>query len=359
MKTLLSALLVLAAAPAALAQAPAPTSDAPLLTAAPAAQGGDDDEEEDPAPGAQTPAPEAQPAPPAQEGAVAVQPAPPNADEQKLVSGAPLYNPNVAVHIVEKKAFSDKGRFEIVAYGALQVNGKFTQHIGPSLAVLWHLHENFGFQIAGNWNPLALESDFNAELVDKVRAEAQAATSLLWLWGVYGGVEVTPFYGKFALFEGSLAHFSVVLNGGAGAGGTRHQLKPDSSGKPNGSPATYGDTGVRFLGEVGGGFRLQLGNRFAFRLEVKDIIYTARVETVNGCDADDLKAMDNVIRAGQGVTAASVRPSCRVETFDGRDPDTNLPRSTDVPLAYNLVRTPSSDVLNNLGLYLGLSVNFP
>ena len=35
------------------------------------------------------------------------------AEQQKLVSGAPLYNSNVAVHIVEQKRHEEKGRFEI------------------------------------------------------------------------------------------------------------------------------------------------------------------------------------------------------------------------------------------------------
>src|SRR5690349_15268930 len=48
---------------------------------------------------------------------------PSGADTQTLVSGAPLYNPNVSVHIVEKKEFSDRHRNEIVVYPlALQTN---------------------------------------------------------------------------------------------------------------------------------------------------------------------------------------------------------------------------------------------
>src|SRR5690242_5694746 len=50
---------------------------------------------------------------------------------QELVSGAPLYNPNVAVHIVQRKPFADRGLRELVLYPAVpQANGKFTQHFG-------------------------------------------------------------------------------------------------------------------------------------------------------------------------------------------------------------------------------------
>src|SRR5262245_588368 len=47
---------------------------------------------------------------------------------QELVSGAPLYNPNVSVHIVQRKAFADVGKREAVLFPAVpQANGKFTQ----------------------------------------------------------------------------------------------------------------------------------------------------------------------------------------------------------------------------------------
>ena len=284
----------------------------------------------------------------------------PPSNEMKLVSGAPLFNNNVAVHIVEQKAYSDARKSEIVLFPvSMQINGKFTQHFGTMGSFVYHLQENFGLQISGGYNWYNVESAFNGELVEKFRVEAQAATSLLWTWGVLGGVEVTPLYGKFTLFEGTLAHFSFVLNGGVGAGGTRHQLKPETVKSDNTvSQATYGDTGARFMGSLGAGFRLQLGERFALRLEVRDVVYTARMERVNGCNVDDLRAMDMKIRSGQDPGTATVGAGCNVETFTGTIEGTDIKRSNDVPLALNLVRLPSSDVLNNIGLYLGISFLF-
>lgn len=357
MRTLLLKLTVALALLAPFAQplAAQPGGEAPVLLAQAGKAPVDDEDDEEPVKPA-APAPAPAPAP-AQEGAVSSGAAPSTADEQKLVSGAPLYNPNVAVHIVEKKEFADRMRLEFILYPwVVQVNGKFNQHYGTSAAILWHLQENFGLQVSGFWNPIAVESDFNAELVRKTSQEAQAATSLLSIWGVMGGVEVTPLYGKFALFEGALGHFSLVLNASAGVGGTRHQLKPASEVT---GPATYGDTGTRFLGEVGGGFRLQLGKYVALRVEIKDVIYTARVEAVEGCEAADLNAINDAVRLGRPVTDASVAPACRIERWDGVNEQTGQKNSTDVPLALNLVRTPSSDVLNNLGLYLGIGFVIP
>lgn len=371
---LLAALTFLAAGPS----FAAPAFVQPSLVLSQAGGAAADDEEDDP-PANPTPTPDKKPDPaattttptttttPAETPATTPTVATPatttsggSAEQMKLVNGAPLFNPNVGVHIVEQKRFSDSGRFEVTLYPvSLQVNGKFTQHFGTMGQLTYHLQENFGLMITGGGNWFNSESSLNGELVEKARVEAQAASSLLWTWGVLGGVEVTPIYGKFAFFEGTLAQFSFVLNGGAGIGGTRHQLKPESARQDGSiSPATYGDTGYRFMAGLGAGFRLQLGQRFAFRLEVRDVVYTARVERVNGCGSDDLRAMDNALRAGRPVTSAQVGATCRVDTFDGTDPETGLKRSNDVPLALGLVRNPSSDVLNNVGLYAGISFLF-
>ncbi len=364
MTSLRDSLLLAALLGAGLVHAAPAAVDAPVLLAQ-ATPAADDDDEDAPKPpvSTTTPPPTTGTTPVKTDAPVTTAPTAATStspDAQKLVSGAPLYNPNVAVHIVEQKAYSDSRKTEIVLYPVqMQVNGKFTQHFGTMGSIVYHLQENFGLQITGGYNWYNVESAFNGELVEKFRVEAQAATSLLWTWGVMGGVEVTPLYGKFAFFEGTLAHFSFVLNGGVGAGGTRHQLKPETV-RTDGtlSQATYGDTGARFMGSIGAGFRLQLGQRFAFRLEVRDVVYTARMERVNGCNVDDLRAMDTKIRGGQDPATATVGGSCNVDTFTGTIENTDIKRSNDVPLALNLVRIPSSDVLNNIGLYLGISFLF-
>ncbi|HZN94258.1 MAG TPA: outer membrane beta-barrel domain-containing protein [Myxococcales bacterium] len=283
---------------------------------------------------------------------------------QRLVSGAPLYNPNVAVHIVQRKAFADGGKREVVLYPAVpQANGKFTQHFGTAASLIYHLHENFGLQVTPQYNWYSSDSSFNQELVDKVRQEGLAASTLLLNWGVQGGVEVTPLYGKFAFFDSTLAQFQVVLTGGAGLGSTRHLLRPAAQGKP----ASFGDTGNKFLGSVGGGFRVQLGDRFALRLEVRDLVYTARVDHVNGCSASELRQMRDVfdrltreqLDAPDAISSqVAVGSACRVERFEGLDPERNESRAYDIRQALSLVEEPSSDVLNNVSVYAGFSVLF-
>ncbi|RKG66522.1 outer membrane beta-barrel domain-containing protein [Corallococcus sp. CA054B] len=286
-----------------------------------------------------------------------------DAQQQRLVNGAPLYNPNVNVHIVQKKRFADEGKHELVLYpAAVQVNGKFTNHVGTALNYVYHLQENFALQVGGQYNWYSDESDFNLELIDKVREQAQAASSLLLQWGAYAGVEVTPLYGKFAFFNNSLAQFSVVLSGGAGLGKTRHLIRPEVANEVDGQtyqvPARFGDTGNKFLGEVGGGFRVQFGEHYALRLEVRDLIYTARVDKVDGCNLADFEALEAARAANQPFEGLNLSGSCKVSKFDGVDPKTKKNYREDIILGRDLVAEPSSDVLNNVSFYAGFSVLF-
>ncbi|MBU8897414.1 outer membrane beta-barrel domain-containing protein [Corallococcus sp. H22C18031201] len=286
-----------------------------------------------------------------------------DASQQRLVNGAPLYDPNVNVHIVQKKRFADEGHHEVVLYPAVvQLNGKYTNHVGTALHYVYHLQENFGVQLAGQYNWYSDESHFNLELIDKVREQAQAASSLLLQWGVQAGVEVTPLYGKFAFLNNSLAQFSVVLSGGAGLGATRHLIRPAVANEVDGQtfqvPARYGDTGTKFLGSVGGGFRLQFGESYSIRLEVRDLLYTARVDKVDGCSLSDFEAMETARAGNQPFSDLKLSGGCKVEKFDGVDPKTKKNYREDIILGRDLVAEPSSDVLNNVSFYAGFSILF-
>jgi len=285
------------------------------------------------------------------------------AEQQRLVHGAPLYNPNVSVHIVQKKRFADEGKHEFALYPlAMQVNGKFTNHAGSALHYTYHLQENFALQVSGLYNWHSNESRFNLELIDKVREQAQAASSLLLQWGAQAGVEVTPLYGKFAFYDDQLAQFSVILTGGAGFGGTRHLIRPEVANQVEGEtfnvPARFGDAGTRFLGSVGGGFRLQFGNSYAVRLEVRDLVYTARVDRVDGCNLADFEKLEAARAGNEPFANLDLSGGCQFQKFDGVDPDTKKNYREDIILGRDLVAEPSSDVLNNVSFYAGFSILF-
>jgi outer membrane beta-barrel protein len=284
-------------------------------------------------------------------------------EQQRLVHGAPLYNPNVSVHIVQKKRFADEGKHEFALYPlAMQVNGKFTNHAGSALHYTYHLQENFALQVSGLYNWHSNESRFNLELIDKVREQAQAASSLLLKWGAQAGVEVTPLYGKFAFYDDHLAQFSLILSGGAGFGGTRHLIRPEVANQVEGEtftvPARFGDTGTRFVGSVGGGLRVQFGDSYAVRLEVRDLVYTARVDRVDGCNLADFEKLEAARAGNEPFANLQLSGGCKFQKFDGVDPDTKKNYREDIILGRDLVAEPSSDVLNNVSFYAGFSILF-
>jgi outer membrane beta-barrel protein len=182
------------------------------------------------------------------------------------------------------------------------------------------------------------QTSFSEELINTSQQAAQAATALTLQWAATGGFEVTPIYGKFAFFEDTLASFGVVLSAGAGVGGTRVQLQGGE-----GLESTFGDTGMKFVGQLGAGFRVRLNENFLIRLEVKDLVYTAKVDAINGCKLADLDALANSNSGG------AVSGACQANSFK-RDGDANL--------AFRLVEDTSSDVLNNVGVYGGVSYTF-
>lgn len=383
--TSLFAFLLAAAAPAALAQAPEsgqPTTSAEAV-AAPRQETPVKPSEMDPIPVKPEPRPtrpepeqpepstsdEAQEAQtPTSDAPLASSEAPepqPVADlsQHRLVNGAPLHNPNVAVHVVQKKRFADEGKHELALYPMVaQVNGRFTQHAGSALHYTYHLQENFGLQVSTQYNWYSNESIFNLELIDKVREQAQAASALLLVWGAQAGVEVTPLYGKFAFYDNHLLQFSLVINGGAGIGSTRVLIRPEVTNELDGKqvtvPARFGDTGSKFLGSVGGGFRVQFGDSMAVRLEVRDQVYTARVDRVDGCNLQDFQKLEDARGSGRSFAELGLSGGCQHQKFDGVDPETGKKYREDIVLGKDLVSNPSSDVLNNLGFYAGFSLLF-
>lgn len=244
-----------------------------------------------------------------------------------------------------------------------QVNGLFVDHLGTSGQVSVVLAPHFRVFVAATWNWHAGESRLSKELTAKMRVEnfridRTDSSSLLVSLGAVGGTE-------FVLSRGSIERFhfphrfELSLAGFAGALSTRAQLKPESA-RTDGSisPPTFGDTGWRPTIGAGAGVRFEFLERFSVRVDLRESFFSSRVQTVNGCSVDDMRAMDNALRAGRPVTSATLASGCRVDAFDGTDPDTGLKRSNDVPLALGLVRNPSVEWVSLQALQVSFGVVF-
>lgn len=249
----------------------------------------------------------------------------------EAITGAPPQSDRVQIHVVEPHARRHQGRHELTIYPlTARLNSAFTRHVGLALGYGFHLFERLSVQVTPFFNYLSEESGFQGELVDKASLQSEAASALLLTYGATAGVELVPIDGKFAFGEGLLGHFSLVLNAGVGAAQSRVQLSEDG----------FGDTGVRFLGSIGLGARLVIGDRFAIRVELNDLITTARVDEINGCTHADLGAIQ-ASEAGANTCEAGAFAS-------------DLERNN----ARTLLARVSSEVVNHLSLRLGLSVLF-
>lgn len=256
-----------------------------------------------------------------------------------MVEGAPLGNQNVHVHIIERKPQADQGRHELALYPAtLQVNGKYTTHVGAAAMYSYHLFENLALTVTPLYNYINEGTEYSQELLDNGSQKAKPATAMLLDYGAVGGLEIAPIYGKFALYNSVLAQFQFVLSAGVGVGMTRVQLNPEN----DAWDAAFGSVGPKVMGSVGAGFRVLLGERVALRLELRDFVYTATIDEINGCNLDDLSRLD-------GNPSAAVASTCRASDFADRQR---------ITLAKNIVRQATSDVINNLSFFGGIAILF-
>lgn len=241
---------------------------------------------------------------------------------------------------------------------APQVNGLFVEHLGTSAQVGVVVAPHFRVFVSGTWNWRNGQSLFLKELIENSRVEAQSRSGLLVSGALHAGAEFVLSRGRIEPLR-FVHRFELSLVSFAGALSTRAGLKPESA-RANGSisPATTGDTGWRPTIGAGIGVRFEFLERFSFRVDLRESFFSSRIQTVNGCNVEDLRAMDNALRAGRPVTSATLTSGCQVATFDGTDPVTDLKRSNDVPLALGLVRNPSVEWASLQALQVSFGVVF-
>lgn len=249
------------------------------------------------------------------------------------------------IHVVEKRPFTEEGRSEISLFAPVQVNPKFTVHAGVAAEFAYHLRENLALQLGVTWFPLSVESSLTEELVSKVKQQPLAANALLLQGDAVAGIELMPVYGKLNVFDGKILRLGVYLNAGLGAAKTRLQLRPASSSQGR----SFGDTGVRPMGELGLGVRIFLNEQFTIRLELRDLVYSAYVSRVNGCNFADTKLIAN-----PPAGSPTLSSGCSAGAFGG-DPKEIMGNAA---IASDQLKDPSADVINNLAFQGGLSYLF-
>ena len=251
-----------------------------------------------------------------------------------------------SIHVLEKRPFTEAGRWELSLFGNAQVNPKFTVHAGFSGELAYHLRENFALQLGVSWFPISRESSLSEELITKASEAPETAEALLLQGSALLGLELMPIYGKLNVFDGKILRLGVYVNAGLGAAKTRLQLRPSGDAITGRS---FGDTGFRPMGSLGIGLRAFVSERFTVRIELRDLVYSGFVSRVNGCNHDD--ALKIAAAENAKTTATGLSGGCDESAFGG----SSQIASANASAAADLLRTPSAEVINNLAFQGGVS----
>ncbi len=160
-------------------------------------------------------------------------------------------------------------RFEIQPYWATSLNDQFVNHPGPGLALNYYITNVLA--VGANFNyyrPFNADSTFNAQ----VRRAARVGVPLTeYDWGAALNFTYVPAYGKFAGFGDFIFHYDAYVVGGVGAISTRPipVIDPDNR--------TF-DFEPKLAFNAGIGFRVFFTRWFAAILEVRDYIFSDRLE---------------------------------------------------------------------------------
>ena len=258
-----------------------------------------------------------------------------------------LPDPDVMrIHVLEKRPFTESGRWELSFFGATQVNPKFTVHTGASAELAYHIRENLAAQLGASFFPIAQQSTLSEELLTKASEAPESAEAFLLQGDVIAGLELMPIYGKLNVFDGKILRLGVYLNAGLGIAKTRLQLRPSTD--PT-TGRTYGDTGMRPMASLGMGLRVFVTEQFTVRLELRDLAYSGYVSEVNGCNLADVQKIEAAEALGQ--TATGLTSGCDERSFGSAGQQAKLNAAG----AKDLLAKPSAEVINNIAFQGGIS----
>ena len=255
------------------------------------------------------------------------------------------------VHVLEKRPFTEASRWEVTLSAPVQVNPKFTIHAGLTAELAYHLRENLAAQLGVTWFPFAYQSTLSEELLTKVDEAPFSAEAFLLQGAAVAGLELTPVYGKLNVFDGKILRLGFYLNAGLGAGKTRLQLRPSSSSFGR----SYGNTGIRPVAALGGGFRVFVTEQLTVRLEVRDFAYSGYVSRVNGCAYPDTIAIANAAKGNALPPDGVLSAGCDARAFGDGYEQILLNAGG----ARSLLKPPASaEVINNITFQGGISYLF-
>jgi outer membrane beta-barrel protein len=176
------------------------------------------------------------------------------------------------IYAVQQQYVIKAQRFEIMPYFAITLNDQFVQHNAPGLALNYYITQVLAVGLNANWyDGLNADSDFNFQN----RRAARIAVPLN-IYQLAADVNFTyvPMYGKFAGFGDFIFHYDAYIDGGVGLIRTKplSVIDPDNRSFPTWNNLVNFDVGI--------GFRIFFNRWIAAILEVRDIIYSEKIESI-------------------------------------------------------------------------------
>jgi outer membrane beta-barrel protein len=186
---------------------------------------------------------------------------------------------------VSGQLYQKAGRVEITASGNLSLNDAFYTKYFGGLKVDYHFTESLstGLEASGG---VAVKTDSasvctptaGCSSADDVQMR-QVPGRIRWILGAQAAW--APIYGKLDVLSEQVGHFDLSVLGGLDL--VAHDEVLSSAAAQVGSPATK----TSFGGHVGIGSRFFVSERWAVRLELKDVMYSVFVP--NGGIGDKLQ----------------------------------------------------------------------
>jgi outer membrane beta-barrel protein len=205
------------------------------------------------------------------------------------------YGAAVAPGTVQNRLYRLSGHWELGVGFTTALNASFVDQYGALLSVSYHPNDwgDVGVDLLLNRTAI---SALSGQIRDRLPPRANPATGQAnsgdeiaggdqLRAGALATVRFAPIYGKLNLAAELPVHFQAFLLGGAGAAGFKHESL-NLCASPGQSACAAGDyqtsTSVKPVGEIGGGLRFYLGQRWSLRTEVRALLYPAIV--VRGAD---------------------------------------------------------------------------
>jgi outer membrane beta-barrel protein len=175
------------------------------------------------------------------------------------------------IYAVQQQYVIKSGRFELMPYFEFTWNDQFVSHNAPGVALNYYITQVLAVGVNGNWyQGLNADSDFNFQNRRSARIAAplneyQASADLNFTY--------VPMYGKFAGFGDFIFHYDAFIEGGVGMIRTRPipVIDPDNR-------KFDWNTLVNF--DVGIGLRIFFNRWLAAVIEVRDIMYFEKIESL-------------------------------------------------------------------------------